>query len=106
MKNATLRQFRVFEAAARLSSYSAAARELHLTQPAVSIQIKQLEQSAGLPLFEHIGRKMHLTAAGRQMEHYAHSLLGLVVEAGEAFAIEGKTDRPAAVNAASAFRKP
>lgn len=107
MKNATLRQFRVFEAAARLSSFSAAARELHLTQPAVSIQIKQLEQCAGLPLFEHIGRKMHLTAAGRQMEHYARSLLGLVVEAGEAFAamkgVTGGTLNVAAISAGNYF---
>lgn len=107
MKNATLRQFRVFEAAARLASFSAAARELHLTQPAVSIQIKQLEQSAGMPLFEQIGRKVHLTAAGEQMVHYARALLGLVVEAGEAFAalkgVTGGTLNVAAISAGNYF---
>lgn len=107
MKNATLRQFRVFEAAARLASFSGAARELHLTQPAVSIQIKQLEENAGLPLFEQIGRKIYLTAAGRQMEHYARAILGLVVEAGEAFAalkgVTGGTLNIAAISAGNYF---
>jgi DNA-binding transcriptional LysR family regulator len=107
MRNATLRQFRVFEAAARLASYTGAARELHLTQPAVSIQIKQLEQSAGLPLFEQIGRKVHLTAAGRQMEHYARAMLGLLSEAGEAFAalkgVTGGTLNVAAISAGNYF---
>ncbi|MEQ1807661.1 MAG: LysR family transcriptional regulator, partial [Burkholderiaceae bacterium] len=43
MKNATLRQLKVFDAVARLSSYSRAAEELHLTQPAVSTQVRKLE---------------------------------------------------------------
>ncbi|HLD08416.1 MAG TPA: LysR family transcriptional regulator, partial [Methylophilaceae bacterium] len=52
MLHLTLRQLRVFEAVATHLSYSRAAEALHLTQPAVSMQIKQLEESAGLPLFE------------------------------------------------------
>ncbi len=48
MLHLTLRQLRVFEAVANHLSYSRAAETLHLTQPAVSMQIKQLEQSAGL----------------------------------------------------------
>jgi len=107
MKNATLRQFRVFEAVARLMSFSRAAQELHLTQPAVSIQIKQLVENAGLPLFEQIGRKIYLTAAGRQMEHYAHAILSQVVEAGEAFAVlkgvTGGTLNVAAISAGNYF---
>ncbi|HEY9447614.1 MAG TPA: LysR family transcriptional regulator, partial [Burkholderiales bacterium] len=67
LNNATFRQMRVFEAVARHSSYSRAAEELHLTQPAVSIQVRQLEHHAGLPLFEQLGRKIHLTAAGREL---------------------------------------
>src|SRR3982751_1947559 len=67
MKNATLRQLKVFESAARHLSFSRAAEELHLTQPAVSTQVRKLEEHAGLPLFEQLGKKIHLTAAGAQM---------------------------------------
>jgi DNA-binding transcriptional LysR family regulator len=66
----TLRQLKVFEAVARLGSYTRAAEELHLTQPAVSMQIKQLEEGAGLPLFEQLGKKIYLTPAGEEMQHY------------------------------------
>ncbi len=67
MKNATLRQLKVFEAVARHLSFSRAAEELHLTQPAVSIQVKRLQEHAGLPLFEQLGKKIHLTPAGVEM---------------------------------------
>jgi DNA-binding transcriptional LysR family regulator len=86
MKYATLRQLKVFEAVARHLSYSRAAEELHLTQPAVSIQVKQLEGHAGLPLFEQLGRKIYLTAAGREMLHYSRSILQQFREAEEALA--------------------
>jgi DNA-binding transcriptional LysR family regulator len=69
MKNATLRQLKVFEAVARNLSFSRAAEELHLTQPAVSTQVKKLEEHAGLPLFEQLGKKIHLTPAGHEMLH-------------------------------------
>jgi DNA-binding transcriptional LysR family regulator len=68
MKNATLRQLKVFDAVARHSSFSRAAEELHLTQPAVSTQVKQLGAHAGLPLFEQIGKKIYLTDAGRELQ--------------------------------------
>ena len=58
MRNATLRQLKVFETAARHLSFSRAAEELHLTQPAVSAQIRELEGHAGLPLFEQLGRRL------------------------------------------------
>lgn len=67
MKHATLRQLKVFEAVARLLSFSRAAEELHLTQPAVSTQIKKLEDHAGLPLFEQFGKKIYLTPAGAEL---------------------------------------
>jgi LysR family transcriptional regulator, low CO2-responsive transcriptional regulator len=86
MKYATLRQLKVFEAVARYLSYSRAAEELHLTQPAVSIQVKQLEGHAGLPLFEQLGRKVYLTAAGREMLHYSRSIIQQFREAEEALA--------------------
>ena len=54
MRNATLRQLRTFGEVARLQSYTAAAKALHLTQPAVSMQLRQLEQAAGLPLFRRL----------------------------------------------------
>lgn len=63
----TLRQMRVFEAVARRLSYTRAAEELYLTQPAVSMQIKQLEENVGLPLFEQIGKRLFLTDAGQEM---------------------------------------
>ena len=69
MKNATFRQLKVFEAVARLLSFSRAAEELHLTQPAVSTQVKKLQEHAGLPLLEQLGKKIHLTPAGVEMLH-------------------------------------
>ncbi|MDB5946929.1 MAG: transcriptional regulator, LysR family [Ramlibacter sp.] len=75
MKNATLRQLKVFEAVARNLSFSRAADELHLTQPAVSTQVKRLEEHAGLPLFEQIGKKIHLTPAGAEMLHSCRAII-------------------------------
>ena len=64
MRNATLLQLRVFECVARHLNFSRAAEELHLTQPAVSTAVSQLESHAGLPLFEHLGHRVFLTEAG------------------------------------------
>lgn len=79
--NITFRQLKVFESAARLLSYTRAAEELHLSQPGVSMQIKQLEDMVGLPLFEQIGKKMHLTAAGREVYAYSDSIGHMLDEA-------------------------
>ena len=70
----TLRQLTLFESVARHLSYTRAAEELHLSQPAVSMQVRQLEDSAGLPLFEKIGKRLHLTEAGREMFNYARRI--------------------------------
>jgi DNA-binding transcriptional LysR family regulator len=67
----TLRQLRIFEAVARHSSISRAANELHLTQPAVSMQMKQLEEQIGLPLLEQIGKRLFLTEAGLELRVHA-----------------------------------
>ncbi len=67
MNQATLHQLKVFEAAARHSSFTRAAEELFLTQPTVSMQIKQLTKSVGLPLFEQVGKRLYLTEAGREL---------------------------------------
>jgi DNA-binding transcriptional LysR family regulator len=77
----TLRQLKVFEAVARHSSYSRAAEHLHLTQPAVSMQIKQLEESIGLALFDQLGKKIYLTDAGKELQRYSRNILQQLAEA-------------------------
>ena len=79
--NVTFRQLKVFESVARQLSYTRAAEELHLTQPAVSMQIKQLEDQVGLPLFEQLGKKIFLTEAGREMYHYSRAIAQQLEEA-------------------------
>jgi len=66
MLRLTLRQLDILEAVARCGSFSRASAELHLSQPAVSMQIKQLESTLGMPLFEQMGKRIHLTAAGKE----------------------------------------
>jgi DNA-binding transcriptional LysR family regulator len=70
----TLRQLTVLEAVARNLSFTKAAEELHLTQPAVSMQIKQIEESIGLPLFEQMGKKVFLTQAGQELFNYSRTI--------------------------------
>ncbi len=75
MKHATLRQLKVFESVARHLSFSRAAEELHLTQPAVSIQVKKLEEHASVPLFEQLGKKIYLTPAGTELLQIARRII-------------------------------
>jgi DNA-binding transcriptional LysR family regulator len=90
MRNATLRQLRTFAEVARRQSFTAAAKALHLTQPAVSMQVRQLEEAAGLPLVEQFGRRVHLTDAGRELLRYAGGIADLMREAEEAMkALQG-----------------
>lgn len=88
LKNATFRQLATFHAVARLGSVSKAAEEMHLTQPAVSIQLGILEDSAGTPLLRRTGRGIKLTEAGELLAGYAERILGLWREAGEAMATQ------------------
>ena len=67
IRHATLRQLQLFEAIVRLGSFTRAAEELFLTQPTVSMQIKKLADSMGLPLFEHVGRNVSPTEAGLEL---------------------------------------
>jgi len=67
LKQATLHQLKVFEAIAEYGSFTRAAEELFLTQPTVSQQIKQLTKAIGLPLFEHVGKRLYLTDAGQEV---------------------------------------
>ena len=85
-KGASFRQLATFHAVARLGSVSRAAEELHLTQPAVSIQIGLLEESAGSPLLARSGRGVRLTVAGELLAGYAARILELWREAGEEMA--------------------
>lgn len=72
--NVTFRQLRLLEAVARNSSFTRASEELHLTQPAVSTQVKQLEQEVGLPLFEQMGKKIYLTEAGKEVYAFSRAI--------------------------------
>jgi LysR family transcriptional regulator, low CO2-responsive transcriptional regulator len=107
MRNATLRQLKIFETVARRLSFSRAAEELYLTQPAVSTQVKQLEQHAGLPLFEQLGKKIYLTPAGNEMLHYSRAILEQFREADDAMArlkgIAGGTLNVAVISAGDYF---
>ena len=70
----TLRQLRVFESVAKNLSYTKASEALHLSQPAVSMQVRQLEDGVGLPLFEKLGKQISLTEAGRELHHYSQAI--------------------------------
>ncbi|MDQ6954713.1 MAG: LysR family transcriptional regulator [Mariprofundaceae bacterium] len=70
----TLKQLRIFESITKHQSYTLAAKKLHLTQPAVSMQMKQLEQLVDLPLFERIGKQVRPTAAGQELLQYAENI--------------------------------
>lgn len=93
MKNATLRQLRVFESAARHLSLTRAAEELHLTPPAVSIQIRQLEGHAHAELFERVGRRLRLTEAGEEVLAHTRHVLGHIRAAEEAIAGLGSLEQ-------------
>jgi DNA-binding transcriptional LysR family regulator len=86
VRNTTLRQLRVFAAAARHSSFGKAAEELHLTPPAVSMQIRELEEQVGLPLFDRTGRQVALTVTGEYLLVYAKKILATLKDAEDAIA--------------------
>lgn len=65
--NFTLHQLQVFQKVAKLQSITKAAEELHLTQPAVSIQLRNFQEQFASPLIEVVGRKLYLTDFGKQM---------------------------------------
>ncbi len=75
MRHATFRQLEVFEAIARLGSFTRASEELHLTQPTVSMQMKKLVGAVGLPLYEQFGRRIQLTEAGHELAATAREIL-------------------------------
>lgn len=83
--NVTLRQLKIFEAVARHMSFTKASEELYLTQPAVSMQIKQLEQIVGVALLEVVGKRVYLTEAGRELQRYSRAITILLGEAEQVF---------------------
>jgi DNA-binding transcriptional LysR family regulator len=86
MRGVTVRQLQIFTAAASQLSFSQTSKALHLTQPAVSMQIRQLEQSAGLALFERVGKGLRLTHAGEEMQRCARQVLEALRAAEDTFA--------------------
>src|SRR5581483_4838844 len=77
----TLRQLEVFVEAARQLNFSRVSETLHLTQPAVSMQIRQLEEAVGMPLFDKVGRNKALTEAGSFLLEHASRILGELQDA-------------------------
>lgn len=86
MKNLTIRQLQVFVSVARHLSFARAAEELHLTQPAVSMQVKELESTVGLPLFDRGGRKIALTTPGEYFLVHARKMLAALKDAADTMA--------------------
>ncbi len=76
----SLHQLEIFRKVAQQRSYSRAAEALHLSQPGVSLQVKALERSIGLPLFEKVGRTLRLTEAGSELLNYSERIFALMDE--------------------------
>lgn len=75
----TLRQIQVFLTVSRLNSYSKAAQELALTQPAVSAQVRQLEDVVGAPMFDYLGKQLYLTPIGETVQRAARDLMQCLI---------------------------
>jgi DNA-binding transcriptional LysR family regulator len=86
MRGATLKQLRAFCAAARHKSFARAAEELHLTPPAVTMQIKELEAAVGLPLFDRGAKAVTLTMSGEYLLVYVRRVLATLKDAEDAMA--------------------
>jgi DNA-binding transcriptional LysR family regulator len=80
LMNITLRQLQIFESVATHLSFTRAAELLYLSQPAVSMQIKQLESELDIPLFERMGKRLFLTDAGKELQNYARNISQQLVE--------------------------
>ncbi len=91
----TLQQLRLFEAVVRNGSFTRTAEEMHLTQPAVSIQIKRLEEQLGLPLLEQVGKQIFPTTAGKVVYEAAGDTLGRLARLkSEIEALKGEISGP------------
>jgi LysR family transcriptional regulator, low CO2-responsive transcriptional regulator len=102
MRGVTIRQLQIFATAAAHLSFARTSEQLHLTQAAVSLQVKQLEDLVGLALFERRGRKVHLTEAGEHLVRYARVILDALRDADAAIsALKGMRGGRIAVGAVS-----
>jgi len=72
--NVSFRQLRLFKALAETGSVTAAARVMHVTQPTASMQLRELSNSIGMPLFEFVGKKIYLTEAGKALASSAQTI--------------------------------
>jgi len=81
--NITLKQFKILEAIVEQRNYTEAAKSLFMTQPAVSMQVKQMEEQIGLPLFEREGKQVSATEAGLELLYYAQNIRQQINEASE-----------------------
>ena len=86
MKNLTIRQLQLFLEVSRRQSFVRAAEALHLTPPAVTMQLKELEAGLQLPLFDRRGRSVSLTTAGEYFLVYAKRVLATLKDAEDAMA--------------------
>jgi DNA-binding transcriptional LysR family regulator len=80
MRTLNLHQLATFQVVAKYCSFVRAAEELHFSQPAVSAQIRHLEKSLGVKLFDQIGRKTHLTQAGEELYLYSQKIFTVIEE--------------------------
>ncbi len=107
LKDVTLRQLQILDSASRTLSFSRTSEALHVTQPAVSMQMKLLGELAGIPLFDRIGRRLHLTQAGEELARYAREVLRVVEQADDALAslrgLQGGRIRVAVTSTAKYF---
>ena len=80
MRNLTLRQLRILTAVTKAGSMAGAARQLHVTPPAITVQMQQLEETAGLPLVERLGEGTLPTPAGEILLRTAHKIEAMLAE--------------------------
>jgi len=78
LRNVSFRQLQVFECVARLGNYTEASREMTITQPTVSMQMKKLEESLNTRLFEQVGRRNFLTSEGREFLKTCHEIFNCI----------------------------
>ncbi len=97
----TFRQFEVFLAVAKAGSFRAAAEAMHLSQPALSQHVAEIERELGARLFDRLGRKVALTEAGRILEEHALRLFASLASAREAVADLSELKRGSLVIGAS-----
>jgi len=78
LRHGTLPQLSVFEAVARLGSFTKAAEELYMAQPTVSVQIKKLTETIGLPVLEQVGKNVRLTPVGKELQAAVRDLFATI----------------------------